>query len=298
MPSRRTAARGILVLLSVAAGVAARPAAARPDLEFAKVPQLIFPVVGGALYTNDFGDPRGQGRHEGIDIAAPKRAIAVAAEAGTVKFWTTSARAGCMLYLEGDSGTEYLYVHLNNDLTKENDNEGKCVTGTAYARGLRSGQHVEAGQPLAYVGDSGDADGIDSHLHFEVHPNGGAAVNPFPHLRRARKLLLAVTPGKPFKAVLRGSVVSALDGTLTLDVEQVTSWPGTLRVKGVDRTVELMVPPTTVVFDPVGAVITLAELSALEPGEAAAAWTAKATATLEAALGEPLELTTERVKLG
>ena len=49
---------------------------------------------------------------------APRRALALAAEPGRIKFWTTSARAGCMLYLEGESGTEYLYVHLNNDLTE------------------------------------------------------------------------------------------------------------------------------------------------------------------------------------
>jgi hypothetical protein len=298
MPPHRTAARGILVLLALGAGVTAGPAAARTDLAAGKVPQLIFPVVGDAHYTNDFGDPRGQGRHEGIDMMAAKRAIAVAAEPGTVRFWTTSSRAGCMLYLEGDSGTEYLYVHLNNDLTKENDNSGKCVAGIAYARGLKSGQRVEAGQPIAFVGDSGDADGIASHLHFEVHPNGGEAANPFPHLRRARKLLLAATPGRPFKAALRGSVVSAFDGSLTLDVEQVTSWPGSVRVKGVGRKIELMVPPTTLVFDPVGALITVAELSALEPGQAAIAWTPKTTATLDAALGVPLTLATERVELG
>ena len=58
------------------------------------------------------------------------RAAAVAASPprpGKVKFWTTSARAGCMLYLYGDSGTTYLYIHLNNDVTKGNDNRGKCV---------------------------------------------------------------------------------------------------------------------------------------------------------------------------
>jgi Peptidase family M23 len=261
------------------------------------VPQLIFPLVGATTYTDDFGDPRGQGVHEGIDILAAKRTPVVAVEAGKVKFHTTSARAGCMLYLYGESGTTYLYVHLNNDLTKANDNTGRCVAGVSYAKGLDSGDEVAAGEPIAFNGDSGDADGIASHLHFEVHPADGEAVNPYPHLRRAKKLLFAVKPGSPFTAALRGSVVDAVLGSLTLDVEQVQSWPGGLRVTNVDRKVELVVPPTTVVFNPLGAVIAAARLEAVNPGHLARAWTEKAPATLEAQLGQPLTLSTERVEL-
>ena len=66
---------------------------------------IVFPVLGSAHYTDDFGDARPGGRHQGIDILAPRKAIAVAAEAGKVELWTTSARAGCMLYLHGKSGT-------------------------------------------------------------------------------------------------------------------------------------------------------------------------------------------------
>ena len=127
---------------------------------------------------------------------APRRALALAAEAGTVKFHTTSSRAGCMLYLNGESGTEYLYIHLNNDLTTGNDNQGTCVPGVAYSKGLKSGAKVAAGEPIGYVGDSGDANGIHPHLHFEVHPNGGGAVSPFPYLRKAKRLLFAAAPGR------------------------------------------------------------------------------------------------------
>src|SRR3954449_11662599 len=119
------------------------------------VPQLLFPVVGAVTYTNDFGDPRGATAHQGNDLLGTKRAPVVAVEEGTVKFWTTSANAGCMLYLYGASGTLYEYIHLNNDLTPGNDNKGKCVAGVAYAQGLVDGQHVDAGQFIAFLGDSG-----------------------------------------------------------------------------------------------------------------------------------------------
>ena len=81
----------------------------------AAAPQkIVFPVLGTATYSDDFGQARAGGPHRGIDILAPKRSLALAAEAGKVEFWTRSASAGCMLYLHGASGTDYDYIHLNN----------------------------------------------------------------------------------------------------------------------------------------------------------------------------------------
>lgn len=261
------------------------------------VPRLIFPVVGPATYGNDFGDARGQGSHQGIDIMAPKRALAVAAEAGTVKFWTTSARAGCMLYLHGKSGTTYLYIHLNNDLTLRNDNRGKCVPGVAYAPGLKNGAAVRAGDPVGYVGDSGDADGAGSHLHFEVERGGKTTVNPFPHLNRAQRLLFAAKAGSTFRLTLRGKVVQASPGELALRVEQLRRFPGGLNVPRVNRTVKLQVPPDVVVFNPLGAVIAQARLNAAKPGERATVWTQAGRTTLPAQLGVPNVLAAERIAL-
>ena len=162
---------------------------------------------------------------------APRHALALAAEPGTVKFWTTSSRAGCMLYLEGESGTEYLYVHLNNDLTSENDNQGKCVARGRLHEGAEERREGAAGEPIGFVGDSGDANGIHPHLHFEVHPNGGAAVSPFPYLRKAKRLLFAARLGTTFTLALTGTVVTAAGEDLSLNVDQVRSWPGGRKVK-------------------------------------------------------------------
>lgn len=285
------------VVLTLTAGLAA---ASAPGAAAPKVPQLIFPVIGKATYFDDFGAPRGQGRHEGNDLMTTWRSPAVAVEAGKVKFHTTSARAGCMLYLYGASGTTYVYVHLNNDLTAKNDNKGKCVAGVSYWKGLKDGARVAAGQPIAYTGNSGDADAAGYHLHFEVHPSGGAAVSPFAYLNRAKRLLFPVQPASNFTAALRGKVVAA-DGvarSLTLMVDSLQAWPGGLHVTNVKRAVQLSVPPSVVISNPLGALIGSAMLAAIKKGQRAVAWTAIAPATIEAALGTPLTLTTERLVLG
>lgn len=295
----RTPMRRLLipVVLVLAAGLAT---ASAPGASSAKVPQLIFPVVGKATYISDFGAPRAQGGHQANDIMTTWRSPAVAAEAGRIKFHTTSARAGCMLYLYGASGTTYLYIHLNNDLTAKNDNKGKCVAGGSYWKGLKDGARVVAGQPIAYNGNSGDADQAGYHVHFEVHPGDGAAVNPFPHLNRAKRLLFPVQPEANFTAALRGTVVAA-DGvarSLTLMVDSLQSWPGALRVTDLKRPVQLSVPPSVVISNPLGALIASAQLAKLKKGQRAVAWTAKTPATMDAALGTPFMLSAERLVLG
>src|SRR5690349_16555496 len=212
MSSRRTTARGSLLLvvafltLASVAGGAAPPA------------KIVFPVLGPTTYVDDFGDPRAGGPHQGIDMLAAKRSLALAAEAGKVEFWSRSASAGCMLYLHGQSGTDYDYIHLNNDLTAKNDNRGKCLAGIAYAKGLKNGAKVQAGQAIGYVGDSGDANGLHPHLHFEVHPNRKAAVDPYPWLQRATHLLFTAPRGAPFTLELRGTVTAVADDSVQLKV--------------------------------------------------------------------------------
>ena len=165
----------------------------RRDVRRAACRRSSFRSSAPSTFTDDFGEPARRAAASGQRPRRHKRAPVVAVEPGTIEYWTTSASAGCMLYLYGASGTMYEYIHLNNDLTAANDNKGKCVQGVAYA--VPDGTHVEAGQTIAYLGDSGDANGIHPHLHFEVHPNGGKAVDPFPFLKKAPHLLLAAPAG-------------------------------------------------------------------------------------------------------
>jgi Peptidase family M23 len=188
------------------------------------VPRLVFPIAGTVAFSNDFGAARYSGTHQGNDLMADRRTIAVAAEAGRIKYWTSSSRAGCMLYLYGKSGTTYLYIHLNNDVTKGNDNRGKCVPGMAFAKGLKDGASVEAGEAIGYVGNSGDADQTDPHLHFEVHPNDGGAVNPYPYLMKAERLIFP-TSKTTVTLTVTGVVTKAATGQLTLKVSGLQAFP-------------------------------------------------------------------------
>lgn len=293
MSSRRTTARGTLVLtlflltLASAAGAAAPPA------------KIVFPVLGPTTYVDDFGAPRAGGPHQGIDMIAAKRSLALAAEAGKVEFWTHSPSAGCMLYLHGQSGTDYDYIHLNNDLTAKNDNRGKCVPGVAYAKGLKNGAKVAAGQVIGYVGDSGDANGIHPHLHFEVHPNRKGAVDPYPWLQYATHLLFAAPRGAPFTLELRGTVVSVATDSVQLKVGVVSAWPMRQTQTKLRRTLLVTVPVGATVQQvaTLGGPGTPVDLGSARIGQQVDLWTAAAPTTLKAQRGDNGALSASLVSL-
>jgi peptidase M23-like protein len=292
MRRHRTTARGVLflaVIIGLAAGTAGAAAPKVPD-------HIIFPVVGPVQYVDDFGAPRAGGAHQGNDLMAAKKSAAVAAEGGTVKYWTTSRTAGCMLYLYGLSGTIYYYIHLNNDLTAKNDNRGKCVRGVAYT--VKNGARVQAGQQIAYVGDSGDADGGHAHLHFEVHPGGGKAVSPYPYLQKAYKLLFAAKPGTPFSLTLTGTVVSADADQLTINVATSQAWPTALTLTKLNRPITLTVPPTTLVQTLTPTLRTVAGVTLATRGQKVVVWTQPAPATLKSQRADDGALTAALIQLG
>ena len=214
-PALRTLAAGALLTAATpAAGwAAAAPTPTRDgDLR-------VFPVLGGATYVDDFGDPRGARRHEGNDLMAARRTPVLAVADGVVKRWTSRA-GGYMLYLR-TSRREYLYVHLNNDRTLRNDNRGG--PGTAYAPGVRTGSRVRAGQLIGFVGNSGDADRTNPHLHFEEHRVDGRAMDPYADLLAAP---VAVFPTRPTAAptpvalTFVGTLGRVTPSAVTLRVEQ------------------------------------------------------------------------------
>lgn len=130
--------------------------------------QFHCPMDGPNSFRDTWGDPRSGGRrHLGVDIYAAYGTPVAAVVDGTILRMMRSSLGGITLYLRGGDATEYFYAHL-----------------AGYA-GISPGQRVAAGSHIAYNGNSGNARGGPPHLHFEIHPGGGAAINPYPTVRAA-----------------------------------------------------------------------------------------------------------------
>jgi peptidoglycan LD-endopeptidase LytH len=124
----------------------------------------ICPVQGPVAFSDTWGAPRSGGRaHKGVDMLSPTGTPTVAPVSGTVSHRGNSV-GGLSWHLNGDDGHYYYGTHLS-----------------AYAN--QGAGHVQAGTIIGYVGDTGNARGTP-HLHFEIHPNGGGAVNPYPTVRQ------------------------------------------------------------------------------------------------------------------
>lgn len=152
-------------------------------------PQIIFPVEGGAIFSDDFGDGRSGGRiHEGNDLMAPKMTPILAARGGrVVSAPFTEPSYGYTISIKGDDGYEYNYLHINNDTPGTDDGLGG--TQYAYAPGITQGVTVTQGQIIAYVGDSGNAESTGSHLHFEIRQPDNTPINPYNYLNIALNIL-------------------------------------------------------------------------------------------------------------
>jgi len=151
-------------------------------------PDIVFPVQGGASFTDDFGDARSGGRiHEGNDLIAPKMTPIVAARGGRIiSASITEPSYGYMISIAGDDGYKYNYLHINNDTPGTDDGSGGLQY--AYAPGISQGVTVVQGQTIAWVGDSGNAETTVSHLHFEIRLPDDSATNPYPYLNAALKI--------------------------------------------------------------------------------------------------------------
>jgi peptidoglycan LD-endopeptidase LytH len=124
---------------------------------------MLCPLAGSSTFVDTWGAPRSGGRHHlGVDMISPRGTPIVAVKSGVATARQNSL-GGNAAYLHSNDGDVYYYAHL--------DHYGQLGT-------------VSAGTVIGYVGDTGDAKGTP-HLHFEIHPGGGGAVDPYPRTRAA-----------------------------------------------------------------------------------------------------------------
>lgn len=142
-----------------------------------------FPHLASAEFNDNWGARRPGGRrHKGIDIMSARGTPVVAAAAGTVVFMGAGRLAGFYLKIQHADDWVTSYLHLNNDTPGTDDGQGGSET--AFAAGIDVGDLVNAGQIIAYVGDSGNAERTTPHTHFELIRNGDK-INPYPYLTEA-----------------------------------------------------------------------------------------------------------------
>ena len=148
---------------------------AMSDLDYLKLRHLLLPVAGAeASHIQDsFNEARDGGRrHRAIDILAPRGTPVLAADDGRILRLSTNAAGGITVYaVDPAERIVYYYAHLDH-----------------YHVGLVSGEHIQRGDTLGYVGTTGNAPKNVPHLHFQVMrmPYGGKQywngepINPYP----------------------------------------------------------------------------------------------------------------------
>jgi murein DD-endopeptidase MepM/ murein hydrolase activator NlpD len=139
-----------------------------------------FPVAGLAHYFDDWLNPRYTPKphlHHGLDIFADFGTPIRAPDRGVVTSLPEAGAGGIAVWVRGSDGTSYYFAHMLERV-----------------EGIHVGQRVDIGTVLGFVGDTGNAAGGSPHLHFELHPGGGAAVPPKPTVDAWLDEALSIAP--------------------------------------------------------------------------------------------------------
>lgn len=160
-----------------------------------EVRDIVFPIGEDWEYhfSDSYGDSRSGGRtHEGTDIMVDQMAPLVAVVDGRVSYLVEHDQGwGLAIYIQDSEGYSYRYLHINNDTPGTDD--GKEIRSYAFPKNIVRGAQVKAGQVIAFAGDSGNAESVGHHLHFEIWTPAKQSINSYPSLMAAI--------GKPVKTI-------------------------------------------------------------------------------------------------
>lgn len=133
-----------------------------------EIRDIAFPTAKDTLVLDNFGDPRSGGRlHEGVDIMGKQMTPLYAAVDGVLETVVSpEASWGYAISIEDADDYTYHYIHINNDTPGTNDGLGG--EEQAYAPGVKKDALVKKGDLIAWMGNSGNAEGVGHHLHFEI----------------------------------------------------------------------------------------------------------------------------------
>jgi len=192
--------RTLTAIALVLVALSPSPAMAHDDVVIENFPQPA-PEV---RFSDDFGSARAGHSHKGNDLLGFKMQPVVAVASGAVTRIDSGGTAGNWIVISHQGDWESWYMHLNNDTPGTDD--GAIGADEFAAEGIEVGAFVEAGQRIAWVGDSGNAEWTTAHTHFEIHHHG-EIVNPYPYLLeiRQRELLINERNQGPLSGELLGS---------------------------------------------------------------------------------------------
>jgi hypothetical protein len=217
-----------LLTLLLGAAMLVGPVPFQPaQAQVSTIRSIVFPVIGSVTYYDDFGNARSGGRtHEGNDLMGKKMLPLVAAVDGTITNVNYPEESwGYSVTIRDKDDYTYHYLHMNNDTPGTDNGQGDGFN--AYAPEVKEGNKVVKGQLIGYMGDSGNAETTQAHLHFEIRLDG-QAFSPYRSLQNAARITTPVPAPQqdneilPYENFSGGMSVAAANLDKDSDIEYVT----------------------------------------------------------------------------
>lgn len=240
-------ARGVFVVVVALLLVLAQPSIGGAAGE--EVRPIVLPIDAASVdvvsWSDTFGAPRSGGRsHEGVDMLGPRMVPLIAAADGVVSWLRHDTVRGNNLDITDADGWSYHYIHINNDTPGTDD--GANPYEFAFAPGIERGATVRAGQVIAYLGDSGNAESVAPQLHFEIRRPDGTAINPTPSVDAALAAAadLSVVDLGPYGSgeELMSDALSTLRGSSAV-IDERDEFAAAINEEGLVAAIETLVGP-------------------------------------------------------